>query len=112
LLGDWAGYTAWLIIADNLSFLLLCRIVRGPTFWRTLQGMRLRVVTSGILGLLSFCVFLWALSRSPVGAVSALRETSVLFAMLIGVFLHRESLSFPRVLGGLVIFLGIVTISL
>jgi hypothetical protein len=35
-------------------------------------------------------VFLWALSRGPVGAVTALREISVLFAVLIGMVLYRE----------------------
>ena len=51
---------------------------------------RSRIAIAGILGLLSFSVFLWALSRNMVGSVSALRESSVLFATLIGIAIHRE----------------------
>ena len=61
---------------------------------------------SGLLGLLSFSVFLWALSRSPVATVSALRETSVLFAILIGALLHKERFSGQRMAAGVLIVLG------
>jgi drug/metabolite transporter (DMT)-like permease len=112
LYGDWAGFTAWLIILDNIAFLSVTRALRGPTFWADLAAMRLRVIASGVLGLLSFCVFLWALSRSPVGAVTALRETSVLFAVLIGAALHHELVSPRRVGGAACILAGVLAIAL
>jgi drug/metabolite transporter (DMT)-like permease len=109
--GDWVGYTAWLILVDNVAFLLVARLIRGPALWATLSVMRGRVIASGLLGLISFGVFMWALSREPVGAVSALRETSVFFAILIGVLLHREPLSGRRIGAGLLIVAGILTIA-
>jgi drug/metabolite transporter (DMT)-like permease len=72
--GDWLGFTAWLIVVDNIAFLATSRLARGSALWRDLLAMKGRVLASGALGLASFCVFLWALSRGPVGAVSALRE--------------------------------------
>ncbi len=62
-----------------------------------------RTLVSAILGLGSFCVFLWALSRSPVGAVSALRETSILFATLIGMVFHGDRRSPLRIVAALTI---------
>lgn len=112
LYGDWAGFTAWLIILDNVAFLAVTRMLRGPTFWASLAAMRMRVLVSGVLGLVSFCVFLWALSRSPVGAVTALRETSVLFAVLIGTALHQELLSLQRIAGAACILAGVISIAL
>jgi drug/metabolite transporter (DMT)-like permease len=111
LSGNWADYTAWLIVVDNFTFLLVARLIRGRALWPTLLAMRGRVVTSGLLGLISFGVFMWALSRNPVGAVSALRETSVFFAILIGIVLHREPLSGRRIGAGLLIVAGILTIA-
>jgi uncharacterized membrane protein len=70
-----------------------------------------RVFASGVLGLTSFCVFLWALSRGPVGAVSALRETSMLFAIALGVVLHHEALSAARLAGAVLMVLGVVAIA-
>jgi drug/metabolite transporter (DMT)-like permease len=110
--GDWAGFTAWIVILDNLAFLPLSRLIRGPALWADLYRARGRVLVSGVLGMTSFSVFVWALSRSPVGLVSALRETSVLFAMAIGIAFFAETLSPRRVAAACAIVTGIVTISL
>jgi drug/metabolite transporter (DMT)-like permease len=111
LSGNWVDYTAWLIVVDNVTFLLVARLVGGRALWATLFAMKRRVIASGLLGLISFGVFMWALSRNPVGAVSALRETSVFFAILIGILLHREPLSGRRIGAGLLIVAGILTIA-
>lgn len=107
----WASFTAWLIILDNLSFLLVCRMIRGRRLWGDLAALKGRIVLTGALGLLSFGVFLWALSHSPAGPVSALRESSVLFAFLIGLFAHRERFSWSRLSGASVIVLGVLVIA-
>ena len=109
--GTWLGFTAWLIVIDNIAFLALSRLQRGGALWRELIATRGRILASGLLGLASFCVFLWALSRGPVGAVSALRETSMLFAIGLGVLLHREPLSAARLAGALLMVLGVVAIA-
>ena len=111
LFGTWLGFTAWLIIVDNITFLALARLQCGRSLWRDLIAAKARVLASGLLGLASFCVFLWALSRAPVGAVSALRETSTLFAMALGVLLHREALSAARFAGGLLMVVGVTAIA-
>ncbi len=112
LSGNWFGFTAWLIMLDSFAFLALSRMLRGPVLWSELVTARLRVVVSGVLGLLSFCVFLWALSRNPVGTVTTIRETSVLFAMAIGVLLHGETLSWRRLNGAIAILLALIVIAL
>jgi drug/metabolite transporter (DMT)-like permease len=112
LFGNWLGFTAWLIVLDSFAFLLLSRALRGPALWTELGAARWRVLVSGILGLLSFCVFLWALSRNAVGAVTTIRETSLLFAMALGVILHGERLSPRRIGGAALIFAAIVVIAI
>jgi uncharacterized membrane protein len=44
--------------------------------------------------------------------VSALRESSVLFAFLIGLFAHRERFSLGRLCGSSLIVLGVLVIAL
>jgi drug/metabolite transporter (DMT)-like permease len=110
--GDWAGFTAWLVLLDSAVFLAFSRLVRGPAIWTSLHAMRHRVLASGLLGIASFTVFLWALSRNPVGPVSAIRETSVLFAMLIGAVVYRELISPQRAIGGVLVVAGIATIAI
>lgn len=111
LSGDWASFTAWLIVADSGTFVVLIYGMRGQRLWGELWEMRQRVLLSGALGLVSFSVFLWALSRSPVGPVSALRESSVLFATIIGLVLYRERKSPQRLAAVALIAGGLIMIA-
>lgn len=107
LYGDWLGFTVWLVMLDNISFLALARLMVGQRIWGDLLAARSKVFMSGVLGVLSFFAFLWALSFHPVGPVSALRETSVVFAVLIGSFAHHENLSRLRLVAALLVLSGI-----
>jgi drug/metabolite transporter (DMT)-like permease len=111
LYGDWLSFTAWVIVVDALTFVAISRVVQGEAVWTDLIRMQKSILVSGFLGLGSFSVFLWALSRNPVGPVSALRETSILFAMLIGAVIYREPLTPRRLAGGLLIISGVLIIA-
>lgn len=110
--GDWLGFTAWLVVADTGTFLAYACATRGAAVigaWREGVG---RVLLSGVLGILSFGTFLWALARAPVGAVAALRETSVIFAALIGAFVLGEAAGWRRHAAALLVMLGAGTMAL
>jgi drug/metabolite transporter (DMT)-like permease len=109
--GDWISYTAWLIALDSGIFFVVVCLVGGRPMLQALADQQVRTLISALLGLVSFCVFLWALSRSPVGAVSALRETSILFATLIGMGFHGDRRSALRIVAALLITAGIVVIA-
>jgi uncharacterized membrane protein len=49
-----------------------------------------------MLGVASFSVFMWALGRAEVGPVTALRETSVMFAALLGALVLGERATWVR----------------
>ena len=52
------------------------------------------------------------MTRAPVAAVAALRETSVLFAALIGVFLLKERFRLQRAVGTGAIIAGVMALRL
>lgn len=110
LAGDWLAFTAWLVVLDSLTYGGLVYAAKGNALWRELWRQRGRMLVAGVLGVLSFTVYLWALSRNAVGPVSALRESSVLFAALIGMALHREQVSAGKVAAACVITLGLVLV--
>jgi drug/metabolite transporter (DMT)-like permease len=58
----------------------------------------------------SYAIALWAMTRAPVAAVSALRETSVLFATLLGAWLLKERLGAQRLAGAGVIVVGVMAL--
>lgn len=110
--GDWFSFTAWLVACDSGLFVVYALVSRGraaTATWRSEWG---RTLTSGLLGSVAFCVFLWALGRAEVGAVSALRETSMMFSALIGAVVLKEKMSAARVLAVAVVLGGTAAIAL
>jgi drug/metabolite transporter (DMT)-like permease len=60
----------------------------------------------------SYGIALWAMTRAPVATVAALRETSVLFAVLLGSWLLKEHFSPRRAVGACTIVAGIMALRL
>jgi uncharacterized membrane protein len=60
----------------------------------------------------SYGIALWAMTRAPVASVAALRETSVLFAAVLGTVLLKERFGLQRAIGTAVIVAGVMALRL
>jgi uncharacterized membrane protein len=69
-------------------------------------------VVGGLASIGAYGIVIWALQSGAMGAVSALRETSVVFAVLIGRMFLREAVSGPRWLACMVVAGGAVCLGL
>jgi drug/metabolite transporter (DMT)-like permease len=111
LSGQAQSYTAWLFLVQGAAMPVVYVALRGrlvlplrePETWKALAG--------GIFGLLSYGVVIWALTLAPMGRVSALRETSILFATVIGAVFLKEKLTPARVTAALMIAGGAIALS-
>lgn len=70
----------------------------------------LMAALGGLVSLVAYAIILYAMSGAPMGAVSALRETSVLFAALIGYLFLGESLTLRKMVACSVIAIGTLII--
>ncbi|NEU13786.1 EamA family transporter [Methylobacterium sp. BTF04] len=110
LSGTPVGYTVWMC--------LLWGILAPPVYaalrdWRSLvRGPRETLVAAGggVVSLIAYGIIIFAMSLGPMGPVSALRETSVVFAALIGRFFLHERLTVHRVAACIVVALGAICI--
>ncbi len=104
------SYISWLFASHALigGWVLLSQRA-------TLMRMSPRAIGNGVIGGLISCsayaLVLYATTLAPLSAVSALRETSVIIAALIGVLLFRERPIAPRVLAAIVVAIGIALLS-
>ena len=64
----------------------------------------------GSASIASYAIALWAMTRAPVASVAALRETSVLFAAVLGAVLLKESFGLQRAIGTSVIVAGVMAL--
>ena len=72
----------------------------------------LRGLFSGVLSAAAYGVVLWAMTRAPVAAVAALRETSVIFAALIGAWLLKEGHIARRLVGAATVAAGVIALKI
>ena len=70
------------------------------------------LVAGGAASIGSYAIALWAMTRAPVASVAALRETSVLFAALLGTWLLKERFGVQRAAGTAVIVAGVMALRL
>ncbi|HJS04197.1 MAG TPA: EamA family transporter [Variovorax sp.] len=113
--GDALAYVATLFLFDGIPFLLLV-LWRRPGQRRAalsyMAGRWKLALVGSAASLGSYGIALWAMTRAPIAIVAALRETSVLFAALIGALFLREAFGWQRAAGTLVIVAGVVMLRL
>ena len=106
--GHPAAYTGWVLFLDGLPLaaVLALRARRA----RAAAAVPLRAalgLAGGAATLVAYALVLWSMTRAPIAAVSALRETSVVFATLLAALRLREPLGVRRVMASLVVAAGI-----
>jgi phosphonate utilization associated putative membrane protein len=110
--GSAAGYVSWLIFLEGLPFLLWVLRRRGRAAVQYVRSSAARGLIGGACSLAAYGIVLWAMTRAPVAAVAALRETSVLFAALMGSLWLKERFGLPRLAGAVSVVLGIAALKL
>jgi drug/metabolite transporter (DMT)-like permease len=114
--GNALQYVVTLFLLDGWPFAFIVLARRGRAaqpYIRAYASKRWPVALGGALASLgSYGIALWAMTQAPVASVAALRETSVLFAALLGAWLLKERFTRRRVVGTLTIVAGVMALRL
>lgn len=106
LSGSAVAYTVWMCLAWGATALPIFLLRRpGARVWHGARKTGLAAL-GGVVSLAAYAIVIFAMTRAPMGSVSALRETSVLFAVLLGWMFFGETLTARRIGSALVIALG------
>ena len=105
------GYIGWLFAAEACVALFIFK-----TRWARLRLLPVKTwllgFIGGILSATAYALVLYVKTEAPLGVVSALRETSVIFAALIGVIWFGEGPKIRRLLAGVIVGVGTILIGL
>ena len=113
--GEALAYTAWMFLFYWLMPVLFVATRGLAALWSPVRATPMAVGSSLVGGLVSIAAYgivIWALQSGAMGAVSALRETSVVFAVLIGRVFLREAVSGKRWLACVIVAGGAVCLGL
>ncbi len=106
LAGTALGFYGWLTVGNAIGVVAYIAVAK-PGLLRTLptRGKRIFVI-GGSASFVAYALVIWAFTQAPIALVTALRETSIVFALLIGVFFLKEKLDLAKVFSTLVTLLG------
>ncbi|MFT3665921.1 EamA family transporter [Piscinibacter sp.] len=113
--GNALAYVATLFVFEGMPYLALVLWRRRARMQATLAHVRARwplalAGTAASFG--SYAIALWAMTKAPVALVAALRETSVLFAALLGALWLKEGFGALRLGGTALVLAGVMALRL
>lgn len=106
LAGTALGYYGWLAIGNSICLAAIIAVRAPETFgnlWRHGRGL---FWIGGGASFIAYATVTWAFTQAPIALVTALRETSIVFALLIGVFFLKERIDLMKVLSTMTVLIG------
>jgi phosphonate utilization associated putative membrane protein len=113
--GNALQYVGTLFLVDGAPYFAIVLWQRRAALTPAFAYMRGRwpvAVLGSCASMGAYGIALWAMTRAPIASVAALRETSVLFAALIGVFVLDERFRLQRAVGTGAIIAGVMALRL
>ncbi len=103
-----SSYAAWMFVFDGFWMVAFCIMMRGVGSVRLLAAEWKTGIVIGALSLGAYWIVIWAMTRAPIAAIAALRETSVLVALLISVIVLKEKVTVWRIAAAILIVAGVI----
>ncbi|MFO0996608.1 MAG: EamA family transporter [Alphaproteobacteria bacterium] len=106
------GYIAWLWLLDGAMMIGFSTAYRRRPFLSFLAAEWKQSLFAGLLAVAGYSIVVWCYGIGTVAPISALRETSVVFAALIGTIVLKEPFGLRRVIAATTVASGILVMNL
>jgi len=107
---DALTFVAWFYLMGALPMPAALLARHGRQALALLAYDRRVGLRAGVMAVISFAPALFALALAPVGAVAAVRESSILFGLVLGSWMLKERLGWRRLSGGLLVLAGTIAV--
>jgi drug/metabolite transporter (DMT)-like permease len=106
--GDPVLYLGWVMLVAGIVFALVMLGLRGQSAVPRVRKVWMLGSLGAIASYSAYAVVVWAMTQAPIPLVAALRETSILFAVLIGWLIFGERMTSSKVLSVALIIAGVI----
>lgn len=106
--GDALTYVGWLLLMSAFFYLPAIFMLKGTAILRAPRRDWALGAFTGFASLAAYSIAVWAMTKAPIALVAALRETSILFAMLIGWLVFGDRMDRVKIVAGGLIITGVV----
>ena len=107
---DPLSFIVWLFALEALPTLLYLLVFQRSAWLQHLGNHKLPMLAGGLASGAAYALVIYTMSIGSLALVSALRETSVLFAALIGAFVLKEPFGKQRIIAACIVVIGVIII--
>jgi drug/metabolite transporter (DMT)-like permease len=102
------SYMGWVFILNALSFPLILKINdKSKIITKIFKEGKKIFFIGGTLSYIVYGIVVWGFTQAPIALITALRETSIIFALLIGILFLKEKFTYLKLIATFVIFFGV-----
>ncbi|WP_461211565.1 DMT family transporter [Desulfocurvus sp. DL9XJH121] len=105
--GTALGFYGCLAVLDSVFLAALMRVLHPGIVTRVLRHEWSMALRGGGASFTAYALVTWAFTMAPISLVAALRETSIIFALVLGVFVLKERLDIMKVFATACTLLGV-----
>jgi drug/metabolite transporter (DMT)-like permease len=106
--GDAVTYVGWLLLMSAFFYVPAILTLKGRDVLRAPRHDWQLGVFTGAASLAAYAIAVWAMTQAPIALVAALRETSILFAVLIGWLFFGDKMNAGKAVAAALIVTGVV----
>ena len=102
------SYMGWSFILNATIFPIILKINnKSEIITKTFKEGKKIFFIGGTLSYIVYGIVIWGFTQAPIALITALRETSIIFALLIGTFFLKEKFNLLKVIATFIIFFGV-----
>ena len=103
------SYMGWSFILNATIFPIILKINnKSEVITKIFKEGKKIFFIGGTLSYIVYGIVVWGFTKAPIALVAALRETSIIFALLIGIFFLKEKFTFLKAIATFIIFFGVI----
>ena len=106
------AFYGWLTLINGPVWFVYISFVSPESIPKMFGSAKWVFLGGGFASFLAYSLVMYAFSQAPIAIVMALRETSILFALLLGIFFLKEKITYSKLIGVALTIFGIIVLRL
>ena len=107
------SFLGWSFILNALIFSFTLKFMNySNVFSRVMKEAKHIFWFGGTISYIVYAIVVWAFTKAPIPLVAALRESGIIFSIIIGILFLNEKISIYKVISIILIFLGVVSLKI
>jgi len=110
--GNSISYILWLFVFEPIPICLILLLIDRQGWFGYMRSKPGKIVLGGLASSTAYALVIFAMGLGSMAMVSSLRETSVIFAALIGSLMFHEPFGRQRIFAAVIVCVGVLLIKI